>query len=322
MPVPAHTPETAGHPGSVKSLAVAAALTLVATPAFAEQPKPMGRFALKVVKELTSEQRVQGTVGERRAAKTIWGYFKDFGLTTKTQKFSFTRRGTTYRSQNIIATLPGMSKRTIVIGAHYDNRPEGAGADDNASGVSVMLEVAKRMSVGKKPANTLTFVAFGAEESPGGLVGSTTYVKRLKPAQRSRIQAMINYDSLLVGDNLYIHAGANKKVGPRDAMLSVASRFSLPLQLQPGWDPQYPAGLTPDGFSDYTAFNKAGIPVVAFEATNWHIGDFDGYTQTEQNGSYWHTPNDTLETILKDYPQRPATHLFVFTKVTVEYLKG
>lgn len=282
----------------------------------------MGEFALKVVKDLTSEQRVQGTPGERRAGKEIRAYFKDFGLATSTQKFRFTRKGTTYRSRNIVATLPGTSARTVVIGAHYDNRPEGAGADDNASGVSVMLEVAKRMAKQPQLPYTVTFVAFGAEENPGGLVGSNTFVKRLSPAQIANTEVMINYDSLIVGDELYVHAGSNRKVGPRDAMLDVAQRFRLPLQTQPGWNPAYPAGITPNGFSDYTAFNKAGIPVVAFESTNWEIADKDGYTQTEEHGSYWHTPKDTLKKIMKDYPQRPGVRLYVYTKATVEFLNS
>ncbi len=309
---------------TVKRIAVLTlALSVSAAPALAaDHPKPMGEYALKVVENLTSEQRVQGTPGEVRAGNKIRTYFKDFGLKTRVQKFTYTRKGTTYKSRNIIGTLPGTSQQTVVIGAHYDNRPEGAGADDNASGVSVMVEVAKRIAKKKPLPYTIKFVAFGAEEKPGGLVGSDTYVKRLSKAQIQRIQTMINYDSLIVGDYMYVHAGANKKVGPRDQMMSLAQRYRLPLQMQPGWNPAYPAGLTPDGFSDYTAFNKAGIPVVAFESTNWEIADKDGYTQTEQNGSYWHTPNDTLQKILKDYPQRPGVRLYVFTKVTVEFLKS
>jgi Zn-dependent M28 family amino/carboxypeptidase len=291
----------------------------------------MGTFAYTVVDELTREKnsdgtyadldRVLGTPGERAAAKKIQRWFRSFGYTPKVQKFSFERKGTKYSSRNIIATLPGTSKQTIVIGAHYDARPEGAGADDNASGVAVMLEVAKRMADRELP-YTVTFVAFGAEERPGGLVGSNHYVEGLNRKQIQRTAAMINYDSLIVGDNLYVHAGANKKVWARDRMLAIADRFRLPLQTQPGWNPGYPAGLTPNGFSDYTAFNKAGIPVVAFESTNWEIADKDGYTQTEEHGSYWHTPNDTLGAIERDYPYRSGVRLYSYTKATVEFLKS
>ena len=302
-------------------MCVVGVLLIGATPAVAtEHPRPMGQYALGIVEQLTTEPRVQGTAGERRAGAKIRSWFDNYGLDTRVQKFGYTRKGVRYTSRNIIATLPGTTSRRVIIGAHYDNRPEGAGADDNASGVSVMLEVAKRVAKRGPLPYTLTFVAFGAEENPGGLVGSNRFVKRMSKAQIRRTQVMINYDSLIVGDHLYVHAGANRRTGPRDAMLGVAAKHLLPLEMQPGWNPAYPAGITPNGFSDYTAFNKAGIPIVAFEATNWEIGEFDGYTQTEEHGSYWHTPSDTLPTILDAYPQRPGAHLYVFTKGTVEYL--
>lgn len=312
--------------------ATALAVSLVAAPAVAaDHPKPMGDFALKVVDQLTREKnpdgtytdldRVQGTAGERAAGKKVQRWFRSFGYKPVVQRFTFTRKGTKYVSRNIVATLPGKTKRTVVVGAHYDARSEGAGADDNASGVGVVLETAKRLAKLKKLPYTVTFVAFGAEESPGGLVGSNFYVKNLSKKQIGRTAAMINYDSLIVGDFTYVHAGANQKVWARDRMMQIAQRFRLPLQTQPGWNPKYPAGITPNGFSDYTAFNKARIPVVAFESTNWEIADKDGYTQTEQHGSYWHTPNDTLEAIERDYPYRPGVRLYAYTKATVEFIK-
>ena len=132
---------------------------------------------------------------------------------------------------------------------------------------------------------------------------------------------MINFDSLIVGDKLYIHAGANGKTEPRDEMLRLIKLRKLPIEIQPGLNPDYPAGFTPDGFSDYTAFNQAGIPVVAFESTNWEIGDLDGYVQTEQYGSFWHTPNDTIATIEELLPLRPIVRLEAYTELTFEYLK-
>jgi alkaline phosphatase isozyme conversion protein len=68
-------------------------------------------------------------------------------------------------------------------------------------------------------------------------------------------------------------------------------------------------------------FDQAGIPVAAFEATNWEIDDMDGYTQTEEFGSFWHTPNDNLETIEELVPGRPMVRLEAFTKVVFEFLK-
>jgi hypothetical protein len=62
------------------------------------------------------------------------------------------------------------------VSAHYDHLGQGhPGADDNASGVAVMLELAKAIASGEKPPRTLVFVAFSAEES--GLLGSKYYVE-------------------------------------------------------------------------------------------------------------------------------------------------
>ncbi|HQR80438.1 MAG TPA: M20/M25/M40 family metallo-hydrolase [Actinomycetota bacterium] len=308
-----------------KPLAIAClAVCLPAAPALAaDHPKPMGDFAYQVVKDLNSQKRVQGTPGERAAAKKIRAWFKTFGYHPKVQKFSFTRKGTTYQSRNVTATLPGKGKKPplVIIGAHYDSQVNGYGADDNASGVAVMLEVAKRMANKRLPA-TVKFVAFGAEENPGGLEGSNRYVNAMNTQQIKRTHVMINFDSLLVGDHMYVHAGTNKKVWARDRMLQIAQRYQLPLRTQPGGNPQYPAGITPNGFGDYTAFNKAGIPVVAFEATNWEIADKDGYTQTELHGSYWHTPKDSVSGIEADFPYRPGVRLYTFTKASVQFLKS
>ena len=122
---------------------------------------------------------------------------------------------------------------------------------------------------------------------------------------------------------------ATCKTWARDAMLRLIRLRRLPIGIQPGLyrhtpTPQIPgtaAGFTPDGFSDYTAFNQAGIPIVAFESTNWEIGDLDGYEQTAQYGSYWHTPNDTLEQILSVYPDRPMERLRAYTRLVFEFLK-
>ena len=60
---------------------------------------------------------------------------------------------------------------------------------------------------------------------------------------------------------------------------------------------------------------------MAFESTNWEIGDLDGYEQTEQYGSFWHTPNDNLTTIESLLPMRPIVRLEAYTELTFEFLK-
>jgi hypothetical protein len=268
--------------------------------------------------------RQAGTASEVAAADKVAAWFGDAGYQPTMQPFAYVRSGRTYDSQNVVAWRAADLKRKgeptplVIVGAHYDAVTRGQGADDNASGVGVMLEVAERLAHHKIDYD-IVFVAFGAEEV--GLRGSAYFASQLSQADKDRAIVMVNFDSLLVGDKLYIHAGANGKTWARDAMLRLIRLRDLPIETQPGLNPHYPAGLTPNGFSDYTAFNQAGIPVVAFEATNWEIDDLDGYTQTEEYGSFWHTSWDTLAKIEELYPERPMMRLHAFTTVTFEFLK-
>jgi hypothetical protein len=114
------------------------------------------------------------------------------------------------RTENVIGLLPGSDSKlkdeNIVIGAHYDHlgfgyfgaRDSSAagqihhGADDNASGTAVVLQLAERMARSNpKPAKTIIFVAFSGEEL--GLNGSRYYVDH-PPIPLSATKAMINLD--------------------------------------------------------------------------------------------------------------------------------
>jgi Zn-dependent M28 family amino/carboxypeptidase len=92
----------------------------------------------------------------------------------------------TYRAQshdvaNLVAELPGGKKQdeVVIVGAHYDTVPSTPGADDNASAVAVMLEVA-RMMRNLQPPRTVRFVGFACEEPPHyytGEMGSQVYAR-------------------------------------------------------------------------------------------------------------------------------------------------
>ncbi|NEP58795.1 MAG: M20/M25/M40 family metallo-hydrolase [Symploca sp. SIO2G7] len=92
------------------------------------------------------------------------------------QSIGFHHRG--YEHYNLCLNLPGQqSLAPIVIGAHYDTVPGCPGADDNATGVAVLLELARQFSQ-QPPRRPLHLVAFDLEEY--GLVGSRAYVHTLK----------------------------------------------------------------------------------------------------------------------------------------------
>jgi acetylornithine deacetylase/succinyl-diaminopimelate desuccinylase-like protein len=146
--------------------------------------------------------RLAGSAGERCAADYIAGEFAKAKLRPAGDDGTFFQSlslasalnphapGGTGR--NVIAALDGSDPRVkdewIVIGAHYDHLGEGGnrsslspddkgihnGADDNASGVSVVLSAARALAAGPRPARSVLFIAFTGEES--GLLGSTHFV--------------------------------------------------------------------------------------------------------------------------------------------------
>ena len=100
---------------------------------------------------------------------------------------------------NLEAVLPGhgATDEIIVVGAHYDSVAGSPGADDNASGVAALLELA-RLLAGTALPRSVRFVAFANEEAPffyGDEMGSNRYAARAQ-AQSERIEAMISLETL------------------------------------------------------------------------------------------------------------------------------
>lgn len=123
-----------------------------------------------------------------------------------TQPVPFTLNGIHVAPENVVATLPGtdVDAGIIVVGAHYDSissidmkdeKAPAPGANENASGVAVLIEIARLLAAQPHRA-TLVFVAFTAEET--GRQGSIAFVKKYLQAQDPPIipRAMINLDTL------------------------------------------------------------------------------------------------------------------------------
>lgn len=254
-----------------------------------------------------------GTDKEQETIDYLSGRLGDFGYTPELQDFTFERGGQSFTSSNIIAERQGTSGRQIIVGAHYDTAPSNAsidrsnlqGTNDNASGVGVLLELAQRLDPDTR--HTVKFILFGAEEV--GLLGSRHYVSTMTPDEIDDTIVMINMDSLIVGDYLYLNAGPSAATTSgggryRDAALDIAADLGIDARTNPGLNPRYPAGT--GCCSDLEAFDGI-VPVLAGEATNWEIGDLDGYTQTSNplvpGGATWHDPEtDNLEFINRVFP--------------------
>lgn len=178
------------------------------------------------------------------------------------------RSGWTLR--NVVATLPGHGKaadEALVVGAHYDHLGRGGwgslaardtdaihnGADDNASGTAVLLEVARQLASSPEPLQRrVVFVAFSAEEL--GLIGSRKYVQSpLVPL--SQTIGMLNLDMVgrLRGDKLTVY-GTGTAVEWPGWLAEAATPHKLLIIPRP-------SGFGP---SDHASFYDRGIPVLHF----------------------------------------------------------
>lgn len=125
-----------------------------------------------------------------KAADYIAGQFESLGYTVSRQPFLY--NGSTY--YNLIAELIGTEspENILVIGAHYDTVNTTPGADDNASGVAGLLELARTLA-GTLPVKTIRFAAFALEEPPAYRtknMGSYHYARSLRE-KKEQIAGMI-----------------------------------------------------------------------------------------------------------------------------------
>lgn len=197
-------------------------------------------------------QRRAGGSGERLALDYVATQLRSYGYAVGAQTVRIPN-GTT---RNIMAEKRGSSAEVIVIGAHADTKAPSPGANDNASGLATMLELA-RVLADAPTAPTVRFIAFGAEEIAGATsddhhFGSRGYVGALSATQRASIAGMVSVDMVGFGDTFNVRSMG---VGPKSVVYSLQGRASysgvaLPYLRDPG---RY-------GWSDHEAFERAGIP--------------------------------------------------------------
>lgn len=198
-------------------------------------------------------------------------------------------------TSNVIAVLPGtgqLAEETVVVGAHYDHfglgkiGPSGErtaaiyhGADDNASGVAVLLELARRLAqrpnqpapsppAPSRPTRQVVFIAFSGEES--GLLGSSHYVSH-PVAPLARTVAMLNLDMVgrLRDNKLYVR-GSFTAAGWAEWIEKLNKRHGLTLALR---GERF-------GSSDQLAFYAKRVPIL-------HL-----FTGRHED---YHEPTDTFE---------------------------
>lgn len=157
------------------------------------------------------------------------------------------------RSVNVVATPTGFdpTRPHLVVGAHLDTVPQAPGAEDNASGVGVLLAVAEAAS--RRSARLPTvFVAFGAEEPRGDPedhhYGSRRYVAQLGPQERAAVRGMVSLDRVGVGDRVPV-GSADDSDPVQEALLAAARRAGAAAVAESG-----------QRSSDHWSFVRDGLP--------------------------------------------------------------
>jgi len=184
------------------------------------------------------------------------------------------------KTSNVIGFLEGTGKKLeddyIIVGAHLDHVGQQtdklifSGANDNASGVASILEIAQALKEsGIKLKRSIVFVAFSSEES--GLRGSKNFVDNT-PVPIEKIKVMLNFDCVGEGDSISV-GGKNSfpKLWKISADLDQKNTKLLSRKTFGG------------GGADAEAFYRAGIPTLYFNTSN-------GYNQL-------HLPSDKVETL-------------------------
>lgn len=132
---------------------------------------------------------------------------------------------------NLILKLPGRQpwRRPLLIGAHYDGPLHSVGADDNASGVAALLELARRWKQ-KPPRRPVWLVAFDQEE--WGMLGSEALAEKLK-ADKQRLKLMVSLEMLAYTSEAqrYPHSAMAQIYGIRGDFIALVGNARSSLML-------------------------------------------------------------------------------------------
>jgi Iap family predicted aminopeptidase len=202
-------------------------------------------------------RRVPGSAEEKAAADYVARRLRDMGYEVSVEKFPVPGGV----SRNVTARLTGEDARVLVLGGHLDSKSTTPGANDNALGCAIVLEMA-RIFADEKPPVSLEFTLFGAEEYNDGAHkdhhrGSRYHVAHMSKAQRARTIGMISIDVVGYGRDLHTRT---MRIGPM-----TMSDYVLRRAKQLGFKVTYSKDPGPTGWSDHEPYEKAGIPAVWLE---------------------------------------------------------
>jgi Zn-dependent M28 family amino/carboxypeptidase len=253
-------------------------------------------------------------VGERhphtapgRLARTesyLAAVFRDLRLEVRHHEFA--ALGGVYR--NVVATLPAAQESPaapLLIGAHFDTVVGSPGADDNASGLAVLLEVARRLA-GRPLDRPVQFVAFNLEEED--LLGSRAYAAHLRTTGQDLHGAIVfecvGFAKQDEGSqrrppgvpipvpgvgNFLALIGNERSRSLVESFIAAASCTVPAMPLVPLIVPGHGEGLPDARRSDHAAFWEQDYPALMLTDT----ADF--------RNPHYHQPSDTIETLDFDF---------------------
>ena len=245
-----------------------------------------------------------------RAAKYIKGEFLKIGL--EVQEDSFQWEGRSYK--NIVAEKKGATfpHRVFILGAHYDTVPGSPGADDNASAIAVLLEVARNIQT-VHVNESIRFIAFSLEEY--NFIGSAHYVRKFRKGEEEIIGMISlemvgftgpkqNYPPYLnpkyypnVGDFIAMVGNERSKELLENVCRSFKTHIpQLPLEflIVPGNG----EGMEEVRLSDHSSFWDQGFPALMVTDTSFL-----------RNPNY-HLPSDTIETLDFEFMKKVAMGIY------------
>jgi glutaminyl-peptide cyclotransferase len=234
--------------------------------------------------------RPAGSQASRRTARLIADRLRDAGV----RDVSIQRP-----HRNVVGRIPGGEEGAIVIGAHHDTKDDAGedfvGANDGASGVAVVLELARALAP-RVDGPSIHLALFDAEETRGdrpfvedGMRGSRQYVRvasrgglrGVPPLEE--IRAMVLFD--MVGD---CDLAIPREAGSDPALYALFATAAG--ELDEEGDSAHPfEGETGAILDDHVPFLEAGIPAV-------NLIDFD-YGPGPSPGGWWHTEEDDLDKV-------------------------
>lgn len=308
------SPMTSFVPGPSGEIIPAEIGVLAQRRPLAEMPQSLSKEEmLRTVRYLSGEElggRGLGTEGLEKAAAYIENAFRSAGLRPYDKKGGYYQiweekvkdQNLPVKMKNVIGVLPGKKKGCVVVGAHYDHlgmagpdvisqnigRPH-PGADDNASGVAVLIELANVLGKSLSPERDIIFAAFTAEES--GRTGSKRFISEGLAGQ---CIGMINIDTVgrLGRKKLLVLGAGSAREWPH---IFRGAGFVTGVEVETVSEEL--------DSSDHKSFHDAGIPAVQLFS-----GPHPDY----------HRPSDTQDRIDPEGLLKAAS----VAKEAIEYLAG